>query len=139
MHTSAPPGFGVDDVKKFCSAVPLLLILCGCQIFLPAGDPPAGKITDNTQQGAVSQQELKNNAVTALTAFLLTHPEIRCVGVSGAEAKDVLKEASSVAGVAAVKSALYNLEYKNGIYKLYNKDKSEIWQYPAKGHADLSR
>jgi hypothetical protein len=118
-------------MNKLCLAIPVLLVLCGCHIFLPAGDPPEGRITDNTLHNAVTPHELRNQAVTALTAFLLTHPQVSSISVSDKEAQSVLKEASSVAGVAAEESAAYKLEYKDGIYKLYNKDKSEIWQYPA--------
>ena len=111
-------------------ADPVLLVLCGCQLFLPAGEPPAGRITDNTPDTAITGEELKNNAVTLLTAFLLTHPEIRSVSAACVTAEAVLKEASSVSGAAVQKRAVYTLKYDNMVYKLYDKDKRLLWQYP---------
>ena len=79
-------------MKKLFLTIPVLLVLCGCQLFLPAGEPPAGRITDNTPDTAITGAELKNNAVTLLTAFLLTHPEIRTVNATCVTAEAVLKE-----------------------------------------------
>ena len=117
-------------MKKLFLTIPVLLVLCGCQLFLPAGEPPAGRITDNTPDTAITGAELKNNAVTLLTAFLLTHPEIRTVNATCVTAEAVLKEASSVSGAAVQKRAVYTLKYDNMVYELYDKDKRLLWQYP---------
>ena len=122
-------------MKKLLFTLPLLFLLCGCNIFLPAGVAPDGAITDNSLRENLSESELENNAVTTLTAFLLTNPGISGVRAADLNSAKVLKEASSITGTTVVtRSARYTLWFDSKVYKLYD-NKRLIWQYPEMGGA----
>ena len=119
-------------MKKLLFTLPLFFLLCGCNIFLPAGVAPDGAITDNSVRENLSDAELENNAVTTITAFLLTHQDISRVCAADLNSAKVLNEAASITGTAVVaKPVRYTLMFDNRVYKLYD-NKRLIWQYPEK-------
>lgn len=119
-------------MKKLLFALGVSSVLCGCNMFLPDGKAPEGAITDNASERDLSPEELENNAVTSLTAFLLTHPDITGVSASDPIAERVLKETVMVTGTHLKRGKAYALCWRGGVFQLYKNDRLLIWQYPEK-------
>jgi hypothetical protein len=117
-------------VKKLLFFLPLMTVFCGCNIFLPAGKAPEGAITDNSPEIRLSCEEVQNNAVTALAAFLLMHPEISALRASDPVAEKVLREAATVTGTLSLRSSAYTLVWRNGAFRLSGNNGTLLWQYP---------
>ena len=61
-----------EKMKKSCIILSILFLklFCGC---LPPGEPPAGNITGNNLTVPQNPQNIRENAITELTAALLTY------------------------------------------------------------------
>ncbi len=57
-------------MKHITAAFLSMVFLCGC---LPPGNPPAGNITENIINIPADRNEIRENLITEISAFILTY------------------------------------------------------------------
>ena len=124
-------------MKKFYMQIIFAIILgaicSGCAWFLPSGEAPEGKITDNSQDNKLGAEELMHHAVTSLCGFLFTTPEITSINCADMISERVLRETSSVTGTVLNRASRYTLSCRNDGKKVYftiTCSGKILWSYP---------
>ena len=127
LHTPPPEGFGV---KRFVLAIFVAITLCGCNVFLPSGTAPEGRISDNTYgEKPLSAEELENHAATSLTAYILMDNSVSTLCCTDSASKRLFVKVSSVTGSAQEQSSRFRLSFANNTFVLTENGKL-LWQYP---------
>ena len=112
------------------SAAALLaaLLFCGCDT-LPAGDPPAGPLADNTPTVAGTETARRNRRVTALITYALQHG-LTALAAGDDAALEVARDAAKIAGFAvkAPDGALPILKCDGSGMALFRPDGTELWR-----------
>lgn len=119
--------------QQIICAIILGAICSGCAWFLPPGEAPEGKITDNSQDNKLSSEELMHHAATSLCGFLLTTPEITSINCADMISERVLRETSSVTGTVLNRASRYTLSCRNDGKKVYFTiicSGKTLWSYP---------
>ena len=95
--------------KRFAFA--LLLVCAGC---LPPGEPPVGRITDNTGKLPLTPEEKRERMITELTAALLRFApgaamQFRADSASVAEMETVVRECAKITGITHDRNSRWQL------------------------------
>lgn len=111
----------------WCAAA-LALLVCGCDT-LPAGDPPAGPLADNTPTVTTTAAAVRNRRVTALISHALQHG-LSSLAVADDGAREVARDAAQVAGFAvkAPDGKLPVLKSDGSGMALVAPDGTELWR-----------
>ena len=110
------------------AAALLALVVCGCDT-LPAGDPPAGPLADNTPVEAVSPTAVRNRRVTALISYALQNG-LSALAAADDAAAAVARDAAMVAGfsVAPSDGVVPVLKSDGSGMVLCRPDGTELWR-----------
>lgn len=84
--------------RPLAAALLLAALICGCDS-LPAGDPPAGPLADNTPTEAESPTAVRNRRITALITYAF-QSGLRALAAADDDAAAVARSAARVAGFA---------------------------------------
>lgn len=108
------------------------LFIAGCNVMLPSGKAPEGRITDNSANtgAALTSDEFENHAATSLCGYILTNGTLVSLHCTDAAAQRVLARITPVTGVYADKHSSRKLSRKNGCFVLLSEDGKILWQYP---------
>ena len=111
-----------------CAAALPALLLWGCDT-LPAGDPPAGPLADNTPTAAETATARHNRRVTALISYALLNG-LGTLAAADGEAARVARDAAAVAGFAVAPSdgAVPVLRSDGSGVALVRPDGTELWR-----------
>ena len=110
-----------------------VLLLAGCNVLLPGGNAPEGRITDNTQNhAAATKEEFENHAATSLCAHILMGEPIAAVCCTDEQTERILAKITAVTGTASDKNASLRLTKRNNAVVLLSEEGKILWQYPAK-------
>ena len=104
------------------------LLVCGCDT-LPAGDPPAGPLADNTPTVAATETARRNRRVTALITYALQHG-LTVIAAGDDAASEVARDAAKIAGFAVVppNGTAPLLKSDDSGMALFRPDGTELWR-----------
>lgn len=111
MTVARKKTFGARRAALGIAAAALLLAAAGCEL-LPAGDPPAGNLTDNTSPPANTPLAVRNGLITQLIAFALQNGVTELDPGSDPEGMVIAAEAAKSAGFRLDPASPLRLDFK---------------------------
>lgn len=120
-------------MRRFFLALPFVFLLAGCNVMLPAGNAPEGKITDNSAgMQSVTAEEFENHAATSLSAYMLSGNILTSLNCTDEASVRVLEKISSVTGTVFNKKSPCRLRRRSSSFVLLSESNEILWQYPSK-------